>query len=306
MKNKKYFFLKSGIFTLVIFSFFFWNPFLKFHSKIALGNVTNIDISSLKTWQQNSGFRKNLMLNSKNSDVKLLQKALATDQKLYPEQKADGFLGKKTSRALMLFQKENDLSVTGIFDTATRKKMNEIFYGELCPVQTVEYSDFTDFTFLKNKNKLPDDFIPRDLKKITDIGVKSVGGIVCLRSDALEALKNMFDDAKKEGMNFAVSSGFRKPAIQEWLVNYYLSTLGEAGLKGIALPGYSEHQLGTAVDLTSSSIGYRSTYTNFKNTKEYKWLGENAGKYGFRLSYPIGNTEYIFEPWHYRFWGVIE
>jgi D-alanyl-D-alanine carboxypeptidase len=30
----------------------------------------------------------------------------------------------------------------------------------------------------------------------------------------------------------------------------------------------------------------------------------NAYKYGFTLSYPKGNTSYVFEPWHWRFVGV--
>lgn len=301
MKNKKYLFLSLGIIFLVIFISFYLKPFSNFNFKNILGNVANIDISSLKIWQQNSGFRKNLSLNDKNNDVKLLQKALSTDPEIYPAGTVTGFLGKNTKKALISFQKENNILVTGLFDEKTRGKMNGIFYNELCPTQIVEYPDFTDFVFLKNENKLPDDFIPKDLKNIQDANIKSMGGIICLRADALESLKNMFEDAKEDGIIFAVTSGFRKLEIQKWLVNYYISLLGEDGLNVIAQPGYSEHQLGTAVDLTGSSMGYRSTDHNFENTVEYNWLQENASKYGFFMSYPIGNSDYIFEPWHYRF-----
>ena len=42
----------------------------------------------------------------------------------------------------------------------------------------------------------------------------------------------------------------------------------------------------------------------FDNTKEAKWLKENAYKYGFILRYPKGKeniTQYKFESWHYRY-----
>ncbi|MDD3663185.1 MAG: M15 family metallopeptidase, partial [Candidatus Pacebacteria bacterium] len=75
----------------------------------------------------------------------------------------------------------------------------------------------------------------------------------------------------------------------------------------IAKAGYSEHQLGTTIDLSGSSIGYASTLTKFGGTPEDLWLNENAHKYGFVQSYPIGKEEvtgYMYEPWHYRYLGV--
>ncbi len=72
----------------------------------------------------------------------------------------------------------------------------------------------------------------------------------------------------------------------------------------MAQPGHSEHQLGTAVDLTGASIGYLGAYTGFESTKEGIWLAAHAYQYGFTMSYPHETTEYIFEPWHYRYVGV--
>ena len=63
-----------------------------------------------------------------------------------------------------------------------------------------------------------------------------------------------------------------------------------------AKPGYSEHQLGTAVDL---AVKYPS--------KEWTWLDQNAHKYGFVMSYRYNQsteTGYPFEPWHWRYVGV--
>jgi hypothetical protein len=74
----------------------------------------------------------------------------------------------------------------------------------------------------------------------------------------------------------------------------------------VAEPGASEHQLGTTVDFTDSSISYQCCNYNFHKSKAYKWLEQNAYKYGFVLSYPKNakkTTGYIYEPWHWRFVG---
>ena len=45
----------------------------------------------------------------------------------------------------------------------------------------------------------------------------------------------------------------------------------------------------------------------FENTESFRWLDENAHKYGFILRYPKGKQEItgiIYEPWHYRFVGI--
>lgn len=204
-----------------------------------------------------------------------------------------------------LNDKNDNLSSVGTLNQETADKESEIFYDELCPRRKTEYPDYTDIVFSKadKSSKLPDDFIPKNLKNIEDLGVKGSEKIICLRLDVFNSLKNMFADAKKDDINLAITSGFRTAEYQKWLVDYYIE---KGQLNGIALPGYSEHQLGTAVDLTGSSIKYKSTDDNFYKTVEYKWLQKNASKYGFFLSYPIGNPDYKFEPWHWRFWGINE
>ena len=65
-------------------------------------------------------------------------------------------------------------------------------------------------------------------------------------------------------------------------------------------PGYSEHNLGLAVD-------FNYVKDSFKDTKEYVWLIENAENYGFILRYPKEKesiTKVSYEPWHWRFVGV--
>ena len=116
----------------------------------------------------------------------LLQKFLSTDRNIYPQQTISNSLtppeqmvsnsfSQDTKKAILLFQMENNLPQTGIFDQATNNKLDSIFYDKLCPAPMVEYPDYTDFVFSKeNKlNKLPNDFIPKDLKNIKKGGWKS-------------------------------------------------------------------------------------------------------------------------------------
>ena len=46
---------------------------------------------------------------------------------------------------------------------------------------------------------------------------------------------------------------------------------------------------------------------NFENTDSFKWMKENAYKYGFILRYPKGKENihgYTYEAWHYRYVGI--
>jgi zinc D-Ala-D-Ala carboxypeptidase len=65
-----------------------------------------------------------------------------------------------------------------------------------------------------------------------------------------------------------------------------------------ALPGFSEHHTGRAVDV--SVPGCRPLTLEFEQTAAFRWLTANAGAFGFRLSYPRGNAlGYQYEPWHW-------
>lgn len=69
-------------------------------------------------------------------------------------------------------------------------------------------------------------------------------------------------------------------------------------------PGTDEHELGLAVDIVDS--GYRTLAEPQSQTGTYKWLRDNAHKYGFVLRYPDGKfdlTGRYFSPWHYRYVG---
>lgn len=115
-------------------------------------------------------------------------------------------------------------------------------------------------------------------------------------------LLDMLRDAQKDGVNLLVVSAYRSFDEQKALKGAYTVQYGSGANAFSADQGYSEHQLGTTIDFTTQAIG--GGLTGFETTTAYTWLTENAHKYGFVLSYPKGNTYYIFEPWHWRYVGT--
>lgn len=111
--------------------------------------------------------------------------------------------------------------------------------------------------------------------------------------------------AKNEGIIIKIASDFR--SFEQQKTNGYTdgeSAFGEYMADGSQVePGKSEHQTGLAFDVVGED--YENKYNdNFQDSKEYKWLVENAHKYGFIIRYPKDKenvTGRKFEPWHIRF-----
>ena len=154
---------------------------------------------------------------------------------------------------------------------------------------------------LVNKyNRLNKDFEPSDLENIQS---KYASNDQKLRHVAKEAFEKMCYDASKEGIYIYAGSTYRSYSYQTSLHNKYISEdgLNEAEVYS-ARAGYSEHQLGLAVDILSSKWKLIN-----EDDIEYSWLVENSYKYGFILRYPRKKeyiTGYVFEDWHYRYLGV--
>ena len=162
-----------------------------------------------------------------------------------------------------------------------------------------EITNYDEVDALVNKyHKLPSNYEAKDLvtlsKTYSSRGHK-------IKKAASEPLMKMIDAARADGLNLLVISGYRTERTQRGLFNNSVKRHGmDHALIYSAKPGYSEHQLGLAVDLNS-------TEESFDQTKEYKWLKANSYKYGFIERYPKGKefiTGYGYEPWHYRYLGV--
>ena len=132
----------------------------------------------------------------------------------------------------------------------------------------------------------------------------SYGENQMVTSKTYNAFLNMFNAAKKEDLTLIINSSYRSYEEQEEIYNSLKNSKGDEYANKIAAkPGFSEHQTGMAIDIQT----YGSNASNFEEFDEFKWLQENAHKYGFILRYPKDKeylTGYEYESWHYRYVGV--
>ncbi|MEJ0053249.1 MAG: M15 family metallopeptidase [bacterium] len=149
---------------------------------------------------------------------------------------------------------------------------------------------------------LSDNYVPADLTDIDTNYLFDPKKPAQFEEHAYSFLRDMIDDAEDDGIDLRVISAYRSFGTQAALKSNYVVTYGTGANKFSADQGYSEHQLGTALDFTTPELG--TAFDSFAATKAYAWLEKYGYKYGFILSYPQGNTYYQFEPWHWRFVGV--
>lgn len=122
-------------------------------------------------------------------------------------------------------------------------------------------------------------------------------------TEAYLHLKNLLDAAKADGIKLYVKSAYRSFDNQKATKSSYTVVYGAGTANSFSADqGYSEHQIGTATDFITS--GLNGQLTGFDNTEAYKWMTNNAYRFGFTLSYPKNNSYYVYEPWHWRFVGV--
>lgn len=195
----------------------------------------------------------------------------------------------------------------GIFEENEFKqeKLNETPSSSNCPKPSKEYDDMSLLN-IGQEIKLPDEeYIPKGLEELS-INSSTRKGI-CLTKEAKENFELMAKSSKKDGYTIKASSGFRNFETQESLISKASKKDTQKATISVAKAGYSEHQLGTAVDITGESVNYYSATNSFDNSLEDLWLRDNAYLYGFIQSYPKDKafvTGYKYEPWHYRYVGI--
>jgi D-alanyl-D-alanine carboxypeptidase len=172
------------------------------------------------------------------------------------------------------------------------------------PAPTRPPSDLLRFVG-KTGEPLPQDYVPPDLERLPP--AVTDGGTRLLRAEAAAAFVRMAAAARAEGLTLVVVSAYRSYAEQAVTYQLEVARYGKVQAdRQVALPGRSEHQLGTTVDLSTPRLGNRLD-DGLADLPEGRWLEAHAWEYGFVLSYPDGQEEitgYRYEPWHYRYVGV--
>ncbi|MCI8574876.1 MAG: M15 family metallopeptidase [Bacilli bacterium] len=110
---------------------------------------------------------------------------------------------------------------------------------------------------------------------------------------------------KENGYIIAIESGYRSSNLQQEIWDECLELYGLDYVKSfVALPGYSEHQTGLAVDYLIFDNGKFYEDQKMVNHPASKLIANNAYKFGFIIRYPKDKehiTGYGFEPWHLRY-----
>lgn len=166
---------------------------------------------------------------------------------------------------------------------------------------SVEEKDPDSYTALVNKHRyVSDNYEPSDLVEMEDDYSNNYYGPNKLRKEAYEHFKDLVDAAKKDGLTIFADTTYRSYDRQEQVyINYAYEHTEEEVEKYAAKAGFSEHELGTAIDVSNG-------WLIEEGDKEYKWLELNAYKYGYIIRYkskfePI--TKYATEGWHIRYVG---
>jgi len=141
-----------------------------------------------------------------------------------------------------------------------------------------------------------------------------------LLHEAYLKFKQMQNDAKKEGVEIEIVSGYRSYEKQKDIWNNKYNKNFENGILGIkninriiqysTLPGTSRHHWGTDIDIIDKRFVPKGDLLIEKNYAEngiysqlFYWMKKNSKKYGFYLVYDDSPNRkgFKFEPWHYSY-----
>jgi len=161
-------------------------------------------------------------------------------------------------------------------------------------------------TVLDRSYALAPSSVPPDLVPAAEAGIGGSSGTKLVRVSVIQDLAALYAATREAGLELAIESGYRSWASQAATFDSWAARLGyAAALVRSARPGHSEHQLGTAIDLTSPGWGGRFGDWG-RETAEGAWMAAHAWEFGFVMSYPSGAeaaTCFSYEPWHYRWIG---
>ena len=154
---------------------------------------------------------------------------------------------------------------------------------------------------------IPDDYGQDDTRPefgeaeaLVNVGPNLVGRMQRLTPETAAKWQDMVAAAGNDDVSLLIVSGYRSIDYQAQLIRSKIDA-GQVISEILAVnaaPGFSEHHSGRAIDIATP--GSRPLTENFEATTAFRWLQENAEKFGFSMSYPRDNAGgFIYEPWHW-------
>ena len=212
-----------------------------------------------------------LRINSRGSQVAKLQAELKAAG-LLPG-RADGVFGRNTQRAVKQFQVRHRLAADGV---AGPRTLRALLNDGKTPAGTAARR--TTPAAAAPRGSLVSGYVNGVAKKIR---IAPIGNGKSLRSDAALKFNQMKAAARRAGVTLSPVSGFRTMAQQRSLYAAYRAGRGNLA----ARPGYSNHQGGRSVDVST-----KGSYSS----SAYRWLARNGRQYGFV-------NDVRGEPWHWTY-----
>ena len=161
------------------------------------------------------------------------------------------------------------------------------------------------YTEIVNKNN------PYKKKKINLVEtLDKSNNKVLLEKEAFYYYEQLKEYLKTIGIKIVINEAYRSIEDQEKIVEEFKNIYDEEKLyKKVAVPGYSEHHTGLAIDIGLIFDKREEEEENIKIREAiYQEMHKHLSKFGFILRYPKGKEEitgYSYEPWHIRYVGKI-
>ena len=257
------------------------------YSTIENSNIIKLINNELEEYIENSNTDQSLKdENNKDYIVNFLLNLI--NEKYYKKDNLERYVN--------YYSKNNNLTSKEIV-TNVNSNLDTTFYENYESTDTSK-----DTLMIVNKHyKIENNYKPGNLVTV----LSEHGYPNKIRADVYEEFKKMYNAAKNDNVSIFIASPYRSYSDQNALYTYYINTDGKKNADTYsARPGFSEHHTGLAMDLIPE---YGLDLDTFENSDGFKWMQENAYKYGFILRYPKDKeyiTGYIYEPWHYRYVGI--
>ena len=166
--------------------------------------------------------------------------------------------------------------------------------------------DNSYLVLVNKQHKLPDDWLDRITLVISH---DPWGDEVLIEETTLKQFEKLQAALLDRGIDIYLDSVYRSVDDQVALWNYFEQEYGEDCCKQyVAVPGYSEHHTGLAVDICITVDGEYNNDNDvmLAQTDLFNEIHTLMPQFGFILRYPKGKediTGYSYEPWHFRYVG---
>ena len=164
-----------------------------------------------------------------------------------------------------------------------------------------------DYLVLVNKeNRLPQNY--ESQVELIDVE-NSFGAKYRIEKETYDHFVKLREAVLKKGIQIELDSVYRSVARQQEIVDEFTKTSGADYVKKyVAVPGYSEHHTGLAVDICLVEYGkiIDDNDAMIERKETFKEIHGELANFGFILRYLPGKdniTGYSYEPWHFRYVG---